>query len=407
MVQFTYQAKDKLRQPVKGTIEADSRDSALKQVMDLGLFPSDIQPVSDAKSRDPRHASAVFARRNVRRAQVVFYVRQMSDLIGAGVNVLRALMLTARQTRDPFFKEIITRMGEEVRDGTTLSEAMARYPQVFPKVYSNLVRAGETSGKLAEVLERLADLAQRDQDARGQIAASFIYPGLILSVGFLTVISLLTWVVPKMTAIFDDLEQALPFATVLLISLSDFLLRYWSALLVLMMLSIFSVNRIKASTWGRLWLDKLKLQLPVIGSLTHNVEMGRFARTMATLLGNGVAITSALDVTSQVMGNEVIRREVEGLLQAVSHGTSLNGALKRSPVFPETVVTMVAVGEESGQIHRGLARMAEYFENQSMRSIKTITTLVEPVLILLLGLVVGFVVLAMLLPLLQMNLIVQ
>ena len=165
--------------------------------------------------------------------------------------------------------------------------------------------------------------------------------------------------------------------------------------------------RLTSKGVGRLWLDRMKLRLPVIGPLVHSVEIGRFARSMATLLGNGVTMINALDVTSQIMENEIIRRDVSLLIEAVKNGSSLNGALKRSPVFPESVVTMVAVGEESGFIHRGLERMAEYFENQAKGYMKTMTTLIEPLLILGLGLVVGFVVLAMLMPLLKMNMMIQ
>lgn len=298
-------------------------------------------------------------------------------------------------------------MAEEVRDGGTFSDAISRYPRVFPKVYASLIKAGETSGKLGEVLSRLADLSQRDLDARNQIITSLIYPGLILTVGGFTIFALLTWVVPKMTALFDDMDQALPMATVVLLGISDLLARFWLVIFFVLGVFGFVLFRFQKTTPGRLWFDGLKLGFPVIGGLTRSVEMGRFARSMATLLGNGVPMLSALEVTSQVMGNELIRRDVSALIQMVSHGSSLHGALKRFSIFPESVVTMVAVGEESGRIHQGLARMAEYFEVQSQRSMKVITTLVEPVLILGLGLTVGFVVLAMLLPLLQMNLIIQ
>lgn len=407
MTQYIYHARNRSQQPVKGTIEADSRESALDQVMGLGFSPLDIRPIAQDKTSSQRRLTVSFSRQKVGRGQIVFFIRQMSDLTGAGVNVLRALSLTARQTHHPYFKEVISRMAEEVRDGGTLSDAIFRYPRVFPKVYASLIRAGETSGKLGEVLSRLADLSQRDLDARNQIITSLIYPGLILTVGGFTVFALLTWVVPKMTAIFDDLEQALPMATVVLLGLSDFLSRFWLVIFCVLGISGFGLYRFQDTPRGRLWFDGVKLGLPVIGGLTRSVEMGRFARSMATLLGNGVPMLSALEVTSQVMGNMLIRRDVSALIPMVSHGSSLNGALKRFSIFPESVVTMVAVGEESGQIHQGLARMAEYFEDQSQRSMKVITTLVEPVLILGLGLIVGFVVLAMLMPLLQMNLIIQ
>lgn len=407
MVQFIYQAKDKSRQDIRGTIEAESRDAALKKVMDQGLFPVDIQPVLENKLRPSQKDVGASLAKRVRRIQVVFFIRQMSDLVGAGVNVLRALTLVSGQIRDSYFKNVVLRMADNVKDGEAFSDAMARQVHIFPKVYANLIRAGEASGKLAEVLERMAELSQRDQEALNRLKFSLIYPGLILTVGVLTIFCLLTWVVPKISMIFDDLEQALPLPTVILIATSDFLIRYWVAVVMGVLLAALIMKRLGAMPSGRLWLDKFQLKVPVIRGLIMSIEMGRFARTMSTLLANGVAITAALDVTAQVMNNVVIQKEVQGLLQAVSHGSSLNGAMRRSSVFPETVTTMVAVGEESGQIHRGLMRMAEYFEEHSTRLIAMITTLVEPVLILTLGLVVGFVVLAMLMPLLKMNLMIQ
>lgn len=407
MVQFIYHARDKSQQSVKGTVEADSRDSALDQVVGLGFSPLDIRPVEQDQGLSQARLAFSVSQQHVSRGQVVLFIREMSDLTGAGVNVLRALSLSARQSRHPYCKEIITRMGEVVRDGGSLSDAMFLYPRVFPKVYGCLIKAGETSGKLGEVLSRLADLSQRDLEARNRIITSLIYPGLILFVGGITVFALLTWVVPKMTVIFDDLDQALPLATVVLLGISDFLARFWFVVFAAMAVFGIALYRFKKTARGRLWFDGSMLRLPVVGGLTRNVEMGRFARTMSTLLGNGVPIVNALEVTSQVVGNELIRRDVSSIIQMVSHGSSLNGALKKFPIFSESVVTMVAVGEESGQIHQGLARMAESFEDQTQRSMKVITTLVEPVMILVLGLIVGFVVLAMMMPLLQMNLIIQ
>ena len=408
MTQFTYQAKNEMHQSVNGTVEADSLDAAVNQVIGLGFVPLDIRPVEISQGRtSTKNLNLSFGFRKVQRTQVVFFIRQISDLISAGVNVLRALTLTARQTRHPYFKEIITGMSEQVRDGGTLSESMARYPDVFPKVYVNLLKAGEASGKLGEVLSRLAELAQRDLDTRSQIVAALIYPCLILIVGTITILALLTWVVPKLTGIFEDFDQALPTPTLVLIGMSDFILKFWLLLIALVVMAVAGLYRIKTTAWGRLWFDRIKLSLPVLGGLIHSVEIGRFARTMATLLGNGVSMITALEVTSQVMGHELIRQEVMNVVKAVSQGSSLNGALKKSNLFPESVVTMVAVGEESGQIHQGLARMAEFFENQAQRTMKTITALIEPVLILVLGMAVGFVVLAMLMPLVRMNSIIQ
>lgn len=404
MAQFLYQAKDREQKSVQGTVDADSPDSAVTQILGLGLVPMDVRPAVAVRSPRPH---AVKGTLKVRREQVVFFIRQMSDLVSAGVNVLRALTLTAKQAQQSSLKELIAQMADQVRDGVSLSEAMARYPHIFPRTYSSLIRAGESSGKLGEVLSRLADLAQRSWETRTQVVTAMAYPGLILTVGLVMIVGLIVGVVPKITAVFEEMDQALPWATAVLLGVSDFLSRYGGIVLIVLIAVALAVYRMGRTAWGRQTIDRLKLRLPVVGVLIKEVEIGRFARTMATLLGNGVSMTTALEVTAQVMGNHVIQKEVQGFLQVVSHGMSLNGALKRSSLFPESVSAMVAVGEESGSLHQGLARMAEYFENQSQRRIKTITTLIEPVLILALGLTIGLIVLAMLLPILQMNTMIQ
>ena len=407
MPQFTYHAKNGLHKSVQGTIEAQTLDAAVTKVIQLGYSPLDISPTLLSKERVLQKPIGFNIHKKVNHTEAVFFIRQISDLIGAGVPVLRALSLTAQQISNPSFKGITIKMRDCVRDGGTLFEAMGRYPEIFPGVYSNLVKAGEASGKLGDVLSHLADLAQRDLDARMQVLSSLIYPGLILVVGSATIFALLTLVVPRLTTIFADLDETLPLPTMILISLSDFLVRFWVVILILIGIGLFFLYRLTTLPQGRLWFDSFRLRLPIVGSLIHCVEMGRFARTMSTLLGNGVAILKALEITTLVMGNELMRREVNSMIELVSNGSSLNGALKKSFIFPEAVVTMVAVGEESGYIHQGLGRMAEYFERQVQNYIKLITTLIEPSLILALGLVVGFVVLAMLMPLLRMNMIIH
>lgn len=406
MAQFLYQAKNREQRSVQGTVDADSPDSAVTQILGLGLVPVDVRPAEAGAVKTSR-SPVVKGALKVGRKHVVFFIRQMSDLVSAGVNVLRALTLTAKQTQQASLKELIGQMADQVRDGVSLSEAMARYPHIFPRTYSSLVRAGESSGKLGEVLSRLADLSQRSLETRSQVVAAMTYPAVILTVSLTMITGLIVWVVPKITAVFEEMDQALPLATSFLLAVSDILSRFGGVILAVLIGLVFAVYRIGKTEWGRQAIDRFKLRLPVLGPMIKEVEIGRFARTMSTLLGNGVTMTTSLEVTAQVMDNRVIQKEVQGFLQAVSHGLSLNGALKRSTMFPESVSAMVAVGEESGSLHQGLARMADYFEKQSEQRIKTMTTLIEPLLILGLGLMIGFIVLAMLLPILQMNTMIQ
>lgn len=407
MPQFTYQAKQGVGKSVQGTIEADTLDAAVDEIMKMGYAPIDVQPARVSKNAQARKSAPLNLRKKFRMSDSVFLTRQLSDLVGAGVPVLRALTLTGQQSTSSYLREVMLKMRDDVRDGENLSSAMSRHPEVFPRLHSNMVMAGERSGKLAEVLGRLADFAQRDLDTRTQVISSLIYPGIILGVGSLVVFGLLTFVVPKLAAIFVDLDQALPLPTIILITVSDFLAKFWWAAVLLVIFAVYGLNQFNQQPQGRLLLDGWKLRVPVMGALIRSVETGRFARTMSTLLKNGVAILTSLEVTALIMSNEVVRREVARMIDSVRDGSSLNAALRRTDFFPETVTVMVAVGEESGQVHEGLERMAEYFERQAQGYVKTLTTIIEPLLIFVLGLVVGFVILAMLMPLVRMNTIIQ
>lgn len=407
MTCFTYKAKSGPSKIVEGTLEAETMREAIARIIDLGYDPVDVLPERQTSVARQGSKIALNLPRMISQSEKVFFMRQLSDLINAGVPVLRSLTLAGQQIRNPRLKELTVKMVQYVRDGGNLSGAMGLYPKVFPRLYCNLVKAGETGGRLADVLNRLADLAQRELDTRGQVIASLVYPSVIMVVGTGTIFVLLTWVVPRLTAIFNDWNEALPLPTVILLGISDFLSRFWWLIIIALIIGIVYFKRLISTEQGRVKFDALLLKLPLFGYLVRAVEIGRFSRTMATLLGNGVTIVTALESTAMVMSNIVVRKEIERMIDAVRGGSSLNGILRKSSIFPEAVVTMVAVGEESGHLHSGLERMADHFERETARYTKIITTLMEPLLIFAMGIVVGFVVLAMLMPLLRMNMIIH
>ena len=411
MTQFFYKAKQGPQKIVEGVVDADNLDAAIRKLVQSGYSPLDVS--EQDKTPSAHYDARTFFKKylnfsqRVPYSEVTIFTRQVSDLIDAGVPILRAIDSVRKQIRHPYFNSILVEVCSAVKDGEMFSEALARFPQVFPAVYINLVKSGEVGGNMSLVLRRLADFTEAEQEARAQIQASLIYPSLILAVGGMTIFILLTWVIPRLTAIFEDLSESLPLPTRILLGLSDFFAHFWWAIVLLICGIILFLERLLNTPAGRLWWDGFKLKVPILGNFLQAAEIGRFSRTLGTLLDNGVPIVAALESVALVIENEVLKQAVKEISQKVSGGKSLTEAVEECVFFPETAVQMIAVGEETGHPGKGLHKLAGYYERQVQRFMKAMTSLIEPGLILILGAVVGFVVLAMLMPIFRMNLIVR
>ncbi len=409
MPQFQYRAKKGPEQLVDGVVEADNIDGAVAYILQLGYTPIDVK---SGQSRDSAarlkslHILPAGAKK-IPPLEVTWFTRYLCDLIDAGVPVLRSLFLVRNQIKHPYFKNILGQIYSAVKDGVPLSSALARFPDIFSVFYVNIIKSGEVSGNLGPVLNRLADFLEKDQEIQAQVTSSLVYPSLIIFVGFAAVTFLLTWVIPQITSIFEDMGENLPLPTVILMTVSGAISRYWWIGLVLAGSGFIYLRNVCGTPHGRLWFDGIKLRILYFGDFIKGVEIGHFSRTLATLLDNGVTIIVALESIVLVIRNEVLRKEIRKVLQDVTGGSGLAVAMGKSSFFPESVVHMVAVGEESGEIYKGLYKVALYYERQSQRAIKTMTSLIEPGLILFLGIVIGFVVVAMLMPIFRMNMIVK
>ncbi len=409
-MQFVYKAKQGPQKIVEGLVEAESSDGAVAKLLERGLSPIHIKqkPQRDSrKAQKTPSGGTFFPGRGVPAGDVLMFTRQVSDLLGAGVSLLQTLIIVQRQMRHPGFKEDVRQMITVVRDGGSFSRALSQFPDIFPLLYVNMARSGEMAGNLDLVMDRLAEFNERDQDVRNQVTTALLYPALIVIVGGITVFVLLTWVIPRITLIFEDLNQALPLPTVVLIAISGFFAKFWWLFLVLLAAGLLYLKKAYATPKGKLMLDRLKLRVPLVGDFLRDIQLGRFARTLGTLLESGVEILAALDSVGRVLENEVLRRQVRNVAADVQDGKSLAAALAGNEYFPETVVSMVAVGAESGHTEKGLYKLADYYERRSQRFIKRMLSLMEPMLILVMGVIVGFVVMAMLMPIFRMNLIIQ
>lgn len=409
MPKFKYKAKESLHKVIEGIVEADHMNTAVNKIIQRGLTPIDVVPAGPDAGRIPRQDILSRRRvfRGVGRADLVLFTRQLSDLVEASVPILRSLRIISNQTPNRRFKDIVGQLRHFVQDGGSLSSALARYPELFSSFYVNMVRSGEMSGQLDKILGRLADFTEKEQETRGKIQSSLAYPLLILAAGIGTIFVLLTFVIPRISVMFDDLDQALPLPTTVLMGVSGFFARYWW-----LMLGALVGGGVYFKKWlnlprGRRQCDALKLRVPLWGRFIKIVEAGRFARTLGTLVGSGVAVTATLDSVWAVMDNTVLREEIKKMSQRVADGSSLTEAVRQCPFFPAMVTDMISVGEETGRLDRGLYKIADTFEREADRTTGTMISLLGPAVLAAVVSLVGFVVIALLLPIFRMNLLIQ
>jgi type II secretory pathway component PulF len=409
MAKFFYRAKKGVHEIIEDVVEAANVNEAVLKVTQQGFLPIDLEVFEEKKRKAPRliKSSSVLFSSRISKKQVVVFTRQLYDLIDAGIPLLRALRLLSDQDHHASMKKILEEMANFVQDGGSFSDGLARYPEVFSSLYVHLVKSGESSGQLSNVLGRLADFLEKDQEISSKATASLIYPGLILSVGVVTIFVLLSFVIPRLTEMFDELSQQLPWPTVFLMAVSTFFAKFWWAVLLFFGTGFFYFRQCEKDPKIRIKIDRLKLRVPMIGEFILKLEMVRFSQTLATLLEGGVSIVEALKGVSAVVVNHALRQELEKVAQEVAAGASLAESLKNVSFFSSAVVNMIIVGEESGHLEKALQKIAFSYERQTDQVIKTMTSLLEPILIVFIGAIIGFIVVAMLLPIFQMNLIIQ
>ncbi len=409
MPKFTYRAKQGPGQVIAGTVEADTLDSAVRQVTQMGYFPLDvIEAGESSKSNFVQAPKPVWIfRRKITVNQVAIFTRQIFVLVDSGVPILKTLKTILNQTISPAFKKIVQDLYTFIEDGGTLSDGLALHPDVFSKLYVNMVKAGELSGQLPRILNRLADFIEREERSRTQIKTSLYYPIFVAVVGVAAVFIIMTFVIPKLSGMFEESNTQLPLPTRILMGISDICVHFWWLGLILVGAGLLSFRQFNSSIQGKKKIDGIKLRIPVLSNLIREIELARFARTLGTLIQSGVVIVTALEAVVEVLDNEVLRENVREAAREVKNGASLTNALAKSSYFPEAALSIIAVGEESGHLDKGLHNLADSYERQSETTLKTIISLFGPSMILIIGLIVAFIVIAMALPILQMNLLVQ
>jgi len=391
---------------IEGVLEAETEQEALAKLGQLGYFPLSIRR-GETPSEGQASPRSLGLLSRVRQRDVTFFTRQLADLLESALPLMRALDVLRDQTENRRLQEILSDLASHVRDGKSFSDALAFFPRVFSNLYVSMVRSGEVGGMLTEVLARLADFAEKEEEMHAKVRAALAYPLLILLVGMGTVAVLLIFVVPNLVSLFQEVGQILPLPTRILIEVSGWLTSYWWVALSIGVLGVFVVKRGGLSQGSRLVIDGIKLRLPVWGSLIKKVEIASFARSLATLLRHGVPILQAMQVVVQATKNELLREEFKRIGEQLKGGSTLSQEIRRGRIFPSLVTNMVAVGEEAGTLDRSLLKIADTYEREADRAMKLMTSLVEPVMILVMGSLVGFIVISMLMPIFQMDLLAR
>lgn len=402
---YSYKATDTSGKIVRSVMEADNEVMIVHHLQDAGLIPIRITPASRGVSKAGTMLSldvkTVFQR--VGSKDIMYFTQDLTALLGAGLPVDRSLKILVEATENIKFKKIIQDILKAIEGGSDLSEAMGRHPEVFSEFYVNMVRAGEAGGVLEAVLERLGIFLETSQELKDYIKSAMVYPLFLLFVGGISIIVLMTFVIPKFSVIFADMGSALPLSTQFLLTASDIFRMYWWALILSGIAFFFSLSWYLKTPKGSVFFDTLKMGFPVIGDLIKKIEVGRIARTLGTLINSGVPILQAILLVKDIIKNKVVAGTMDDIYDRVKEGERLSTPLTQSRMFPPLAVHMIKVGEETGNLSGMLLKVADNYEKIVKNLVKRSISLIEPLMILFMGVVVGFIVISMLMAIFSMN----
>ena len=400
---YEYNALDQRGKNRKGIIEADSESQARAKLRAAGNYPVSLKESKvKAEGASPSWFSTSLFNR-ITPEEVYVITRQLSTLHGAGIPLDAALSSLVEQTRNAALKKVLAQIKGKVSEGKTLAQSMGEHPKLFPHLYINMIRAGEESGSLNVVLEQLADFSEKQQELQGRLRAAMYYPVFMAIIGTAILFILITYIVPNITQVFKDMEQTLPLPTLFLIGTSSFLKNYWWLLLIVGLAVVILLRMFVRTARGRSAWDFIKLRMPVFGPVAQKIILARFASTLASMNRSGVEFMVAMRIVRTLVDNVRIAEVVDSAMEHVQRGQSMTVALAASPWFPPMFVQMIAVGEQSGSLEVMLSKIAHAYERDVEASVKGMTSLLEPLMITVMGLAVGFIVISILLPIFEMN----
>ncbi len=409
MSTFRYQALEAGGTAVDGIIEAEDRKSALAQLGGRGLFPSKLELCAgngagavEISGTGPSRVGVRIGA-GVRRKEITAFTREMAALLGASIPIPQALHSLGDEEENAVLREVVLGIAESVQKGAALSAALEEHPQQFSRLYVSMVRVGEEAGLLPKVMSDLAELLEHEDEVRGEVVSAISYPAFVLGFGVFTVTILLTVVLPRLFGMLQEMLPVLPLPTLILLKISRLLHGYWPLLLSALAGGLGALRWYARTGEGALAVDRVKLAIPLVGRVFHAAALGRFARTLGTLVGSGVSLLPALKIVESTIGNRVLAGLVARVAEETRGGDSLATPLRELGVFPRTAIQMISVGEETGRLDEMLLKVADIEERQMRARTRTLISLLGPALILVVGAVVGFMVIALLLPIFRMS----
>lgn len=396
---FNYVAKDQLGKTLNSTIEADDQNAVIERLRQQNLI---IVSISEGKTK-PKSFLTAATQKKIKIDDLVVFSRQLATMVDSGIPLVQGLDILSEQLENKSFKEIIAKTRHDIETGSSLSEAIGRHPKVFSSLYINMVKAGESSGMLDDILDRLATYLEKTAALQRKIKSSLIYPAMVTAMAILITTVLIVKVVPTFKGIFDILGGTLPTPTRVLIAFSDLVRHYFPFLIGALVVLIFALMRYIHTEQGRLQWDRLLLRLPVFGQLFRKVSVAKFSRTLSTLVKSGVPILTSLGIVGKTAGNKVIEIAVTNVRSSIREGENIAKPLAQSGVFPPMVVRMIAVGEQTGEMEKMLSKIADFYDEQVDAAVSGLTSMIEPLIIAFLGVVIGSIVIAMFLPIFKIT----
>jgi type IV pilus assembly protein PilC len=403
MPKFSYTAVDARGKQANGFVEANDQNEAITQIRQLGFYPQRLDETKGDEEAAGAEGGAVVKKKRggkVKMKILTIFTRQLATLIEAGLPLMRSLNTLSKQERNPVMRTTMSQLASSVESGGTFSEALAQHPRIFDKLYVNMVKAGELGGVLEIVLARLAEFQEKSQRIKGKVVAAMVYPLVVLVIAGLILTFLLIFIVPKFQKIFQDAlpGKPLPSVTLFVIACSNILVEQWYFVLGGIALVVIGYKALASVPAGVIFLDNVALRIPVFGDLTSKTAISRFARTLGTLISSGVPILQALNITRDTAGNVVVANAINKIHDSVKEGESVVGPMEASKVFPPMVTSMIQVGEETGQLPDMLVKVADVYEGEVDNVVTGLTSILEPIMIVMLAVIVGTIVIALFMP---------
>ncbi|HEB13269.1 MAG TPA: type II secretion system F family protein [Actinobacteria bacterium] len=395
---YAYKVKDRTGQVANGVIEGDSISTVVAKLRQMGYTVINVNEKAAGKTG----VSIEFFKKKVKNKDITVFSRQFATMISSGLSLTKSLNILSEQTENPTLAEVLLRLQKDVEAGQSLSEALAAHPNVFNSLFINMVKAGETGGVLDEVLLRVAEHFEKDAALKSKIKSAMAYPMIMFIMSMLIVFAMITFIVPVFVNMFDNLGGDLPLPTKILVFLSDSIRSFWYVLVGAVMAIRYAIKNYRKTPQGKLFFDTMKLKLPVFGVLNTKMAVARFTRTFGTLVSSGVPILQGLDIVSETANSEVVSRAVKEARISIKEGETIAKPLGKSAVFPPMVVQMIAVGEETGALDEMLTKIADFYDQEVTAMVEGLTSLIEPLMIGVMGLVIGGIIISLYLPMFKL-----